>query len=218
MNRKDYIKEFENNEYKEISRLFISRTTDYIKENLKSICDGITQELDCFLENISLVQKKQPIPVGQITISLIRVSAWEKQKLIRFDAYDHEQLLGRNIAFEYIDAQWLFNAWDQYYEKLINKVKQTNNVRYMKDAAIRQMMNRSLKELAIILAMTLKYTLNDSDYLEHFEECIRSEGFIISAGEYMDWQKMLYAELPEVDIFFNQKKNPLIFQKIKNKG
>lgn len=214
MEKKDYIEEFEAKEYEEATRSFIKNTTDHIRDNIHAICDEITGALDDFLKNIGNAQKKQSIPIGQITISLIRVSAWEEKRYIRFDAYDEEQLLGRNVAFQYVDAEWLFVAWDAYYEDLVYRVKETGKERCIKEASIKQMMNRSLRELATILALTLKYTLDDADYLEHFEDCIKTDGFVISAGEYLDRQKVLYAELPEVDIFFNQENRPLIFQKI----
>lgn len=214
MEKKDYIEEFETKEYEEATRIFIRKTTEYIRDNFNTICNEITKVLNDFLKNIGNMQKKQMIPVGQITISLIRVSAWEEKRYIRFDAYDEEQLLGRNIAFQYADAEWLFAAWNAYYEDLAYRVKETGKERYIKEASIKQMMNRSLRELTTIMALTLKYILDDADYLEHFKDCTKTDGFIISAGEYMDRQKMLYAELPEVDIFFNQEKRPLVFQKI----
>lgn len=217
MDKKEYIEEFERTEYEEATRAFIKRTADYICENMQVIAKEITGELDDFFKNIGLVQKKQMIPIGQITISLIRVSAWEDKKCIRMDAYDDELLIGRNVAFQYMDGSWLFTAWDSYYEDLVNKVRASGKERYIKEARIRQMMNKSLYKLAGILAYTLKYILDDADYLEHYQDIKRTEGFIISAGEYMDCQKVLFAHLPEVDIFFNPDKKPLIFQKIEYK-
>lgn len=217
MDKKDYIEEFEKIEYAEATRAFIKGTTDHISENIQVISKEITVELDDFFKNIALVQKKQPIPIGQITISLIRVTAWEDKKRIRLDAYDDELLIGRNVAFQYMDGGWLFTAWDKYYEDLKNRAKASGKERYIKDAAIKQMMNKSLKELASILAYTLKYILDDADYLEHYNDLIKTEGFVISAGEYMDRQKILFAQLPEVDIFFNPDKKPLVFQKIEYK-
>lgn len=217
MDKKEYIEEFERTEYAEATRVFIQRTTDYIRENALTISKEITGALDDFFMNIGRVQKKQPIPIGQITISLIRVSAWEEEKLIRIDAFDNELLIGRNVAYQYMDGSWLFTAWEQYYEDLVNGVKTSGKERYIKNVAIKQMMNRSLKELASVLAYTLKYILDDADYLEHYKDIQRAEGFMISAGEYMDRQKILFAELPEVDIFFNPDKKPLVFQKIEYK-
>ena len=198
MKKKKSIEAFEAKDYKEATSAFIKKTTDYIQDNIHTICGDITKTLDDFLKNIGIMQKKQPIPIGQITISLIRVTAWEEKRYIRFDAYDEEQLLGRNVAFQYVDAEWLFKAWDAYHEDLVCRVKESGKERYIKEAAIKQMMNKSLRDLATILAFTLKYTLDDADYLEHFGDCVKADGFVISAGEYMDRQKVLYAELPDM--------------------
>lgn len=217
MGKLDYIAKFEAKEYEEAKRIFFQKTTAHILDNVQTICKDISDALDTFFCNIGTAQKKQPISIGQITISLIRISAWEDKKYIRLDAYDEGQLLGRNVAFQYIDAGWLFSAWDAYHDDLEERVKQTGNGCYIKEAAVKQMMNKSLGELASILAYTLKYSLDDADYLEHFADFTKTDGFVISAGEYMDRQKMLYAQLPEVDIFFNQEERPLVFQKIAHK-
>lgn len=211
------LQEFEQQEYHEITRQFMEKTVAYIRENADAAIGGIRTKLDSFMADIARQQKIQMIPVGQITLSLIRVSAWEEKKLIRMDAYDAEQLMGRNVAYQYIDAGWLFTQWQAYYDSLKKAVKDKGKSLYIREASIRNMMCRTLKKLAYILAAALKYTLNDADYMEHFKECARAEGFIISAGEYMDWQKVLYAEPPEVDIFFNRDRHPLIFQKLENK-
>ena len=216
-NKTACLQEFEENEYQEITRQFMAKTVAYVRENAMAVIESIKTQLDSFMANIAKQQKIQMIPVGQITLSLIRVSAWEEKKLIRMDAYDEEQLMGRNVAYQYIEADWLFTEWQAYYDSLKDAVKKNGKSLYIREASIRNLMGRSLKKLVYILASTLKYTFNDADYLEHFQECARAEGFIISVGEYMDWQKVLYAEPPEVDIFFNQDKHPLVFQKLENK-
>ncbi|MDE7322755.1 MAG: pentapeptide repeat-containing protein [Lachnospiraceae bacterium] len=216
-NKTACLREFEEKEYQEITRQFMAKTAAYVRENAMAVIERIKTQLDSFMANIAKQQKIQMIPVGQITLSLIRVSAWEEKKLIRMDAYDEEQLMGRNVAYQYIEADWIFTEWQAYYDSLKNAVKKKGKSLYIKEASIRKLMDRSIKKLVYILAATLKYTLNDADYLEHFQECARAEGFIISVGEYMDWQKVLYAEPPEVDIFFNLDRHPLVFQKLENK-
>lgn len=215
--KKACIQEFEEQEYHAATRQFMERTAAYVREHADAVIEGIRTKLDGFMAEIARQQKIQMIPVGQITLSLMRVSAWEEKKLIRMDAYDAEQLMGRNVAYQYVDAGWLYTQWQAYYDGLKKAVKDKGKSLYIREADIRNMMNRSLKKLAYILAATLKYTLNDADYMAHFGECARAEGFLISVGEYMDWQKVLYAEPPEVDIFFNQGRHPLVFQKLENK-
>lgn len=166
--KKACIQEFEEQEYHAAERQFMERTAAYVREHADAVIEGIRTKLDGFMAEIARQQKIQMIPVGQITLSLMRVSAWEEKKLIRMDAYDAEQLMGRNVAYQYVDAGWLYTQWQAYYDSLKKAVKDKGKSLYIREADIRNMMNRSLKKLAYILAATLKYTLNDADYMAHF--------------------------------------------------
>jgi uncharacterized protein YjbI with pentapeptide repeats len=79
------------------------------------------------------------------------------------------------------------------------------------------MMEKSLKDLALVLAASLRPVLLDADELENFDKLIFREGFRISVGEYMDWQNLVFAIAPRCDIE-DSNETDLRYQRVENKN
>lgn len=214
MKRQEYLTEFEKNCYEPVTAEFIRKTTEYMLDHNQNITRQITEELESFMHKIGKMQKLQPIAAGQIAISVLRTGIWEEKPQLRFDCYDAGKEAGRNIAYQYMNAEFLTTEWKNYRNDLALGVKQAGYERYIREAQLEQYMSRAIERLIMLFIMQFKYYLADADYLKHFEEMQITDGFLITAGEYMDWQKILFAKVSEIDILVNPKEQPLIFQKI----
>lgn len=217
MKQQEYLSQYEKNCYEPATVKFIRKTSEYFINNKESIIGQLTKELESFMENIGKMQKVQPIPAGQITISVMRNSIWEGKPLLRLDCYDQGREAGRNIAYQYMEAAFLTTEWESYKAELEHGVAEAGCERYIREARIEQYMSRSLERLIMLFVLNFKYYLADADELPHFQDMLCEESFLITAGEYMDWQKILFAKVPEIDIIANPKEQPLIFQKIREK-
>lgn len=217
MNKQDYLQKYETSCYNKAAEEFITKTKEYISAHNEEITLRMTGELEEFIQQIAKMQKVQSIPAGQIAISVLRTSIWEGKPRIRFDCYDEGKEAGRNLAYKYMDAEFLTIEWENFRNSLEQMAKVGGYERYIKTAQIEQYMSRTIKRLIMLFVMNFKYYFADADCLKHFDEMEKAEGFLISAGEYMDWQKILFASVPEIDIIANPNNYPLIFQKIKEK-
>lgn len=217
MKRQEYLAQYEKDCYEPATQEFIRKTSEYLIANNEQITTQIVKELEGFMEKIARMQKMQPIPAGQIAISLLRTSIWEGKPKLRMDCYDQGKEAGTNIAYQYVEAGFLTTEWENYRKELERTAAEGGYERYIREAQIEQYMSQAIERLAMLFVMNFKYYLSDADYLAHFQEMLVAEGFLITAGEYMDWQKILFAQVPEIDIIANPKEQPLIFQKIREK-
>ncbi len=217
MNRQEYLTEFEKQYYEPVTTEFVHKTAEYLMNNNLNIIERITTELESFMEKVAKMQKVQPIAAGLIAISVMRTGIWSNKPMLRFDCYDEGKEAGRNIAYQYVNADFIVTEWESYRKALEKAVKQGGYERYIREAQIECYMSRAIERLIMLLFIQFKYYLADADYLKHFNELLIEEGFLITIGEYMDWQKILFAKVPEIDIIANPKEQPLMFQKIEEK-
>ena len=217
MEREEYLRKYEKECYEPATQKFLRKTMEYILANHDEIIAQFTKELETFMEKIGKMQRFQNILAGQIAISILRTSIWEGKTKIRFDCYDKGKEAGVNIAYQYMEADFLTTEWENYRQELLHLVKEGNYERYVREAQITCYMSQAIQRLIMLFVMDFKYYLCDADYLKHYEEMLTEDVFIITAGEYLDWQKLLYVKVPEIDIIANPKNEPLVFQKMKEK-
>lgn len=217
MRQQEYLMNYEKECYEPATQKFLRKTMEYILANHEEITARFTKELEAFMEKIGKMQRFQKIAAGQIAISVMRTSIWEGKTRLRFDCYDKGKEAGVNIAYQYMDADFLTAEWENYRQELIRLAKERNCERYVREAQITCYMSQAIQRLIMMFVTDLKYYLCDADHLKHYEDMMTEEIFIITAGEYLDWQKMLYAKVPEIDIIANPKDEPLVFQKIREK-
>lgn len=215
--QKESLQEYEAQVYMPATSEFINNVMTYCSKNQHQIEEEIENHLDSFIEKIGRMQRIQPIPAGQITISLLRTSIWNEKPRIRFDCFDVGKEAGKNIAYQYINIEWLNIKWKAFEDKLTKMTHDKGYDRIVRKAQIQQYMSKALDRLLKLFGIAFKYTLSDVDLLPHYNELIRDEVFLLTAGEYMDWQRILFAEVPEIDIIANPNNKPLLFQKISEK-
>jgi len=81
--------------------------------------------------------------------------------------------------------------------------------RFVRPAELEVLKLRAVRSLLYYFASRFRYIIADILDLKQMAKIKKEESFVIQMGEYMDWQKTLYAILPEVDIF-NCEPNTLL--------
>lgn len=210
------ITEFRENELPSAMKEFWVKTENYVTSNLDKILDVIEEALSSVFEKTAEAQKLGMPDAGQITISFLRVTAWEEKQRAVIDVYDTNQIIGKVIYSQDLDISWLFTQWTELHNSLTELSSKKGVGMYVNAPAIRLMMEEGLRELAGYLYGILKYALIDADSMNNYSEIRRKEIFYISAGEYQDWQKIVYAEVPDEDITDAPPDAELFFQKKEN--
>lgn len=216
MERKEYLQQFEHNVYEPETDQWIRQVFEDYQKNRTHMEQTLYRAFVEFMTNIGKMQKIQPIKVGQIAISFLRTGLWNGEAKLRLDAYDVNKEAGINLAYQYVELDWLQPSFDAYREKLAEGVQKENLERFIRIAQIEQYMSRALTRLITLMMTAPKYALIDFDKMEGFELMQKEEVFMVTAGEYLDRQKVLFATVPEIDIVARPEERAT-FQRISKK-
>lgn len=212
-----YLQEFIATYHAKERRWFLEHTFQYLKEHRQELTEQIKKNLEIFLLGVVAGQNEFPVSVECIQISLLDVSIFKEEPALRYDAYGELGVLGTRLFSKNFPCQWILNYWEEYKKRLEKDVKEMQVTRYISQARIQQMMMESTGMLNALIYGMVKYTFDTLDDMKPLKELIKTECFYISFGNYMDRQKQLYAENPEVDIFFNTEGEPLQYRKYQHK-
>ena len=217
MDKKTYLQEYEQKTYQPATTAFVTETFAEFEAQKEEWLQKLQTALEAFMENIVKMQKLQPIKAGQIAISILRTGIWEAKPRLRFDCYDAMKESGINLAYQYMDIEWLASHWKEFQDRLTKAVEESGGGRYVRRAQIEQYMSMALDRLLPVIVKSWKYKLMDFDQFAQYQLLQKEEVFILTAGEYMDWQSIMYAEVPQIDIVVNPENQPLMFQNISGK-
>ncbi len=213
----EYLQQFKEAYYEQDTGEFLDETNKYITNNVDNIALEIRHQMEEIFAEIIEVQKMIPINIACIQISLLESYVYLNEPMIQIDVYDANPIFGNILYSKKIDAAWLFTAWDGYKQRLEEHVEKMNLKRYIFPEQIRICMFESLQYIINIMVFVLKYLIAYSDKFNGYNELLKEKNFIITAGKYRDWQKTLFADMPEIDIFFNTEEKGLQFQKYRKK-
>ena len=210
-----YITEFRENELKQATDEFRKATDKSTMENMPAICEQTKRTFSELFSHIAQIQGENP--VGRITISLIRISAWEERQRARIEVYDRDEIVGRLLYETQTDVSYIFTEWENYRKRIVDMAETKGVRRYIKDPVVRLFMEERLTDMASYLYAIYKYILIDAEEIENYGLMNTIPGFMITIGEYMDWQKVLYAEVPPIDLADVDESSPAMYARFKNK-
>lgn len=206
-----YVNEFMEEELKQATSEFWENTKQAVQKKIPQMVTYMKNTFSEVFADVANVQKENNCKVGKITISLLRVSAWEEKKRAKIEVYDENEIIGKLLYEKDLDISVLFEEWDKYRFRLIELAEKKGVRRYIKDPVIRLMMGYKLTDMASYLYGTLKYILMDADEIDNFALIKKEPGFAITVGEYQDWQRVVYIEMPPIDLENPPDEYPMVF-------
>lgn len=210
-----YIQMFQEEFYPKIFRETAEETIrQYVKEE-KHIIEQWQNGLSRYLDQIILLQKNgRAESVTEIDISFLYISLQERKSLFRIDCYgEGGRVMEESITTDYLPADWLTVQLDELVEKMTECAAGEGLRRYIRPAGIEVLKLRAVRSLLYYFAVRFKYTIREIIDFKRLAKVAKGNTFVIQMGEYMDWQRVLYAVLPEVDIFNCDKDTGLQFRK-----
>lgn len=214
---RNYLKEFFETYYQTEREKFLDKITEYMVQNRDVLIKEIQDAFEKFAIAVGKGQEEYPSMVECIQISLLRVSLYQENPMLRFDAYGEMGVLGLRLFSQNVPFQWLTGYWQEFKERLHNWVVEMKATRYISEARIKQMMLESIEMIENILYSMLKYPFYDAEQFESLSEVMKAERFYISFGSYMDRQNILATDFAEIDIFLHEKNETLTYRKYKQK-
>lgn len=140
--------------------------------------------------------------VSEITLSLLYTSLEEKSVEFRIDSYGEGGFLYEDtLLAERFPAPWLAENMSTLSQELEKHVVEENLRRYIRPAQIERLKLRALRSLLAYFSSRFRYVIADALDRKRLARLKKGETFVITMGEYLNWQKVIFALLPEVDIF-----------------
>lgn len=214
---RNYLKEYFETYYQTEREKFLDKITEHMIQNKEVLVKDIQDAFEKFAIAVGKGQEEYPSMVECIQISLLRISLYQENPMLRFDAYGEMGVLGLRLFSQNFPFQWLTDYWQEFKERLSNRVVTMKATRYISEARIKQMMLESIEMIENILYGILKYPFYELDKTQSLSEVMKTEHFYISFGSYMDKQRILATDFGEIDIFLHEKNETLNHRKYKQK-
>lgn len=211
--KKEFIKEW-------LNQALHSYIQEYVNELIKTgkeFREQIYDETIHFIMQLVNVQKDLEIPIGCITISFMWTSLLDNAPKFRIEALDTDIISGECLYYKEFSANRLFWGFDEFKNQIKQEVDKRHLQRYIREEGIRELSEIAIPYMLVAAISCLKYIFDDLEENAYYEKLKKTERFHISAGQYKDMQKLLFADLKELDIFYNIENESLMFHTFRNK-
>ena len=212
MNREDWQKQYREQCYLPILKEYIEETIQNLTKHAEEINKKLNEQVDAFFCNLELLQKKGKLgEVQTICISFPYTSLSCGEPYFLFEVYPDMPFLDDSIVFREFPADWLFIDWEQFLEKLQKEVGNQGMNQFIRKPYIKSQAWESARTILYLVSNFVKYYLYKLEEMDSYRRLKKADGFMISFGEYMDWQQIIWIEKKEVDIFLCEKDTNLCF-------
>lgn len=209
-----YIQMFQEEIYPDIFLKIAEETIRQFSDKQEQMIAEWKKGIGKYLEQVVSLQKMtQEIPVTEINISFLYTSLYEEKPRFRIDCYgEGGRVLQESMLTAYLSADWLVAGMHKLEELLTERAAQESMRRYVRAAKIETLKLRAIRSLLYYFALRFKYIIQDMIDFKILAQIHKADSFVVQIGEYMDWQKTIYAIFPEVDIFNCDRKTDLRFR------
>lgn len=195
------VKEFREQYLPELEGEFQEKTQLHITEHRREIFQEVQQKMEQFIMFLGQFQQRFPIEIGEIQVALLQTSVHMGNPQIAVCCYDEDGILGNELLNVRFDVKWLFSEWENYKERITDKVNALNAQNYIRPEAITQMMWIQMEYLQACLYATLKYHLRNFGEMKGYEQLELSPRFRMTVGGYRDNCGVVYRVRNEIDLF-----------------
>lgn len=166
---------------------------------------------------IALQEECAAPPVEEIDISFLYTSLEETSKedfpKFQIDSYGKGgRVANSSILTGYVPADWIAEGAEELSHQLTERVKEEGLRCYIRAAEIDTLKLRAVRSFLYYFALRFKYDIQEMLDFKSIAKIKKEPHFFIQIGEYMDWQKTIYAVRPAVDIFNCEKNTELRFR------
>lgn len=206
----DFLDVFQTKHYvPRLKQLFID-TSAWISENYTSIQYSFTDAIDNVCKDVTELQKNSLIPeISYLCISFLFTSLNSETPQFQIDCYSEGCLpTGKSLYSKRFDASWLTRYIEEFRENLINDSKKDGTINLIPPEQINIFVLRAVRDLLFYSVNIVKY-FPDINRAKNLYIMSKSEEFWISFGELGDWQRIVFAAFPYIDIF-NCEENAIL--------
>lgn len=210
-----YIEMFEETYYPPAFLKTAVSTIQEFENNQEGITEKIKERLNQYLKDLIAMQEAHLAePVAEITFSFLYTSLEEQEPVFRIDSYgEGGRIFRETILSEQMKAPWLTAGLAELKKELSESIARNSLGRYIRPAELEKLKLRAVRSLLLYFSSRFRYVMADVLDKKQLARVQKMDSFLIEMGEYQDWQKVLYAQLPEVDIFNCDRNTVLSFRR-----
>lgn len=198
-----YIEMFEETYYPPAFKKMALHTIRDFDEHQEEITENFKNMLDRHMDQLCSRQNlKTSGMVEEITLSFLYTSLEQECAEFRIDSYgEGGRLYGEELLSERFFTPWLTVYLDELTDALKVCAEENSLRRYIRSAELEKLKLRAVRSLLYYFSSRFRYVMADALDRKRLAALQKTDTFVIAMGEYQDWQKPVFALMPEVDIF-----------------
>ena len=210
----NYLKMFEQKFYPPAFSQMANETIQDFEETVEHIIKGMQKKVQNYLlQIVDLQEKGFAGAVSEMTLSLLYTSL-DTGTVFQLDSYEGMgRVYSESICTNRIPVPWLTQYLDSFIKDLGEIAAREGIRQFVRPAEMDVLKLRAARSLMYYFAGRFKYYMNDILDAKTLAKIIKEDRFIVEMGEYQDWQKAVFAILPEVDIFNCTKETNFRFRR-----
>ncbi len=200
-------------ELEEIQIGFLQKLKKYLDDKHGNDSVVLQQSLtEACIHMAEYQQKELAIPVEVISIVFLNTSYYLKKPMIRLFFFVKGMLWKEPLMYIDSNAEWLVKPMEIYEEQIADYARQYKKNKEWIEVEKRRMLRLLLK----VTAYYIKYDVRDWCESEALQKIFKCDDFLITFGEYMDWQLTLHMQKSAKDISQCDEKEDLTFTQFDN--
>ena len=210
-----YIEMFEEKYYPPAFLGMALHTIQEFEDRQQEITEKVKKSLDQYMDNLTKLQEFQAAePASEITLSFLYTSLGQESTKIQIDGYGSGgRIYGNSMLSDRFPVPWLTDYLNEMEEELQKRAAEDSLRRYIRPAELEKLRLRAVRSLLYYFSSRFRYIMADALDRKRLAMLQKEDTFIISMGEYQDWQKPVFALLPEIDIFNCEESAVLDFRR-----
>ena len=200
--------------YESMMIQFTNKLQEKIDSNLEVIISEFQKTFKNYIDNLA---KNQDEETAFVHISFLYTSLSEKIAKLRLEAFPIDGVLfGESLYTDTIEIPFLVDIITQTKNELLKLAEQDNESPFIHNAFIDQLLIRMISASIRYLFEFYKYHYADLFDIDAIFKLNTADDFFITFGDYYDWQKPIFANRAEVDLFNRAEDEDLNFRKYNN--
>lgn len=213
MQREEYIAQFQSECYLPAASTAMNRFMVSYTDNAEQIHKTVVGQFDVFFRCITRLQERNLMDaVHSVALSFPYSSLLCGNPCMMFEVYPDFPFFASKLVREIFSAPWIFPDWNEFYEDLLCRAQKLGLATVVRPPYIKSTMWDTARYILHFVSTFVKAQMVDVEHLPSFQTMRKADTFRITFGEYMDWQRLIYAQLPPIDIFNCEDHEPLSFR------
>lgn len=173
------------------------------EDGLEDMQNSMKLQIKDYLMGIAKLQdKKLAGPIAEITFSFLYTALERGEPSFRLDCYgENGRIYSASLLTGNVAAPWIAADLEAFIKELEESAEREGLRRFVRPAEFERLKLRAVRSLLYYFAGRFKYLMPYLIDEKALSKITKEDGFVVGMGEYLDWQRPLFAILPEVDIF-----------------